>query len=584
MVLKQRLRGISFFCRTRFLQVLLVIVLVGNLGLALAEDKQAAKLPHKTWDFSELGLTPIQNGGRVKPLEGFAREIVLYQTGSRKFQKWDALDLVISWMSDPHAWENQAFIRVGREDVKRQLGLDEKRTLFSPSELLMNNSLAQYAERMVTASQSAMGQTAGAPVAAEMPNANDPREKELKAVLDRLGVYQSLILGDAWTLVPRPTPDAWGTLMDEGAETQAIRAPFINLLRAYQAEDPAQFKQMSQALRETVESKIPGYGESLKSRVFAESVYHRTRPFLVAWIVYLLAFLVWVGRLAMSADSKNTKRIETLGLILTGLGAAAHVFGFGLRCFIAGRPPVTNMYESVIWVSLGVVFFAFVLFKIQRHPILLAVATALAVLGLISGDAAPTILDSSLSPLVPVLRSNYWLTVHVLTITLAYAAFALTLGLANVSLFYFLKNERMPKINPLNLLTYRAMQFGVVLIAAGTILGGIWADYSWGRFWGWDPKEVWALITLLCYITILHGRYSGWVGPFGFAVWSAVAFLSVLMAWYGVNFILGVGLHSYGFASGGTAWILGFTALELVYILGVCAVIFIRRRQSTPAI
>ena len=96
------------------------------------------------------------------------------------------------------------------------------------------------------------------------------------------------------------------------------------------------------------------------------------------------------------------------------------------------------------------------------------------------------------------------------------------------------------------------MQVGVLLIAAGTILGGVWADYSWGRFWGWDPKEVWALITLLVYLIPLHGRFAGWVNTFGLVVASVVCFLSVVMAWYGVNFVLGVGLHSYGFAEGGS--------------------------------
>ena len=96
------------------------------------------------------------------------------------------------------------------------------------------------------------------------------------------------------------------------------------------------------------------------------------------------------------------------------------------------------------------------------------------------------------------------------------------------------------------------MQVGVLLIAAGTILGGVWADYSWGRFWGWDPKEVWALITLLVYLIPLHGRFAGWVNTFWLVVASVVCFLSVIMAWYGVNFVLGVGLHSYGFVEGGS--------------------------------
>ena len=107
------------------------------------------------------------------------------------------------------------------------------------------------------------------------------------------------------------------------------------------------------------------------------------------------------------------------------------------------------------------------------------------------------------------------------------------------------------KIKPLSNFIYRTMQVGVLLIAAGTILGGIWADYSWGRFWGWDPKEVWALITLLVYLIPLHGRFAGWFNTFALVASSVVCSLSVIMAWYGVNFVLGVGLHSYGFVEGG---------------------------------
>jgi ABC-type transport system involved in cytochrome c biogenesis permease subunit len=107
------------------------------------------------------------------------------------------------------------------------------------------------------------------------------------------------------------------------------------------------------------------------------------------------------------------------------------------------------------------------------------------------------------------------------------------------------------RVKPIAGFLYRAMQVGVLLVATGTILGGVWADSSWGRFWGWDPKEVWALITLLVYLVPLHGRFAGWVTPFGLVVSAVVCFGSVLMAWYGVNFVLGVGLHSYGFSEGG---------------------------------
>jgi cytochrome c biogenesis factor len=113
---------------------------------------------------------------------------------------------------------------------------------------------------------------------------------------------------------------------------------------------------------------------------------------------------------------------------------------------------------------------------------------------------------------------------------------------------------------------YRVLQLGVLLLAAGTILGGVWANYSWGRFWGWDPKETWALIALLCYITTLHGRLAGWWTQFGLVVASVVCFLAVLMAWYGVNFVLGKGLHSYGFGIGGETYVASFVIADLLFV------------------
>ena len=123
------------------------------------------------------------------------------------------------------------------------------------------------------------------------------------------------------------------------------------------------------------------------------------------------------------------------------------------------------------------------------------------------------------------------------------------------------------RIKPLANFIYRAMQVGVLLVAAGTILGGVWADYSWGRFWGWDPKEVWALIVLLVYLVPLHGRFAGWVNTFTLVGSSVVCFMSVMMAWYGVNFVLGVGLHSYGFVEGGSQGVV------MTAIVAVCALV-----------
>jgi cytochrome c-type biogenesis protein CcsB len=283
-----------------------------------------------------------------------------------------------------------------------------------------------------------------------------------------------------------------------------------------------------------------------------------------------------------TAQQGRGQRLFVGALVFAALGTVLHIAGMVFRIWIAGRPPVSNMYESVIWVSFGTMLFAWILYITRKARILITVSTAVAGILLIVADSAPAVMDPSIHPLVPVLRSNLWLTVHVLTITLGYAAFALTLGLGNVTLFHYLKGGagNASRITALNDLTYRAMQFGVVLLAAGTLLGGVWADYSWGRFWGWDPKEVWALIALMGYIIILHARYTGWIGQFGFAALTVIGFTLVVMAWYGVNFVLGAGLHSYGFSAGGRGAVAFYTLLQFGY---VGAVALLRKRRGTGA-
>jgi len=198
-----------------------------------------------------------------------------------------------------------------------------------------------------------------------------------------------------------------------------------------------------------------------------------------------------------------------------------------------------------------------------RWPFGLA-ATSIAFFGSFIAWYSP-VLDSSFTPLQPVLRDNFWLLIHVLTIVSSYGAGALALGLGEIALCYYMFGKyrdpagavagqsyvglrRPPEATAaLAGFQYKAIQVAVLLLAAGTILGALWADVAWGRFWGWDPKEVWALISLLIYIAVLHGRFAGWVGNFGLTAGTVFGATAIIMSWYGVNFVLGKGLHSYGF-------------------------------------
>lgn len=552
-------------------------LLISAIALAASVQSASAAEQHPDWDFSELRHVPVQSGGRVKPLDSHVRETILFATGSRKFQGWDSMDLVLSWMSEHGAWESKPFVQINREDVRRQLLLDDKRTRFSPQELFQNPALLQYARGMEGGGARQVSEPTGR---VEQQN---PRDQELKRALSRLGVFRNVVEGQAFPIIPQPAPQPWLGLgsASESPRGEPIQAAFTRLLEAYRSGQKESFAAATAELRKAVQGQMGDeWNASTERLVSLEVVYNRMRPFQLAWIFYLLGALAWA---AVPAFSKRPRVARAFAWSATLVAFLLHVAGMTLRSVIAGRPPVSNMYESVIWVAFGVILFALILYRFQRQIVLLATGCAVATLCLIAGDAAPAVLDPTINPLVPVLRSNYWLTIHVLTITLGYSAFALTLGISNVTLYHFIRHERTQErqrtIASLNQLNYRSMQFGVVLLAAGTILGGVWADESWGRFWGWDPKEVWALIALLCYLVILHARYTGWVAQFSFAAWSIVAFLSVLMAWYGVNFILGAGLHSYGFASGGTPTVVAFSALQVLYV-GLAAFMHWRREGT----
>lgn len=527
--------------------------------------------PRKGWSFEALARTPILNGGRLKPMDAFATDAVLFVTGSRQYQGWRNLDLLLSWMSAPHLWESQSIFKISAPDVRKQLLLPADRTRFSANELFHNPQMKQYWESLYQRFEGKEG--------AKM----SPSDQALKRVFDQITFFLNIQTGLAWSLIPTPPPNAWDSLEKPRSDEagKKIRSLFGELVRAYYEGNQSQFERFSEIFRQTVEGAIQNYGAQEKSHVELEYLYYRLDLFTWAWIIYLAAALTWTA--SFVASSRLKKKFQMPAAALTVTAFLIHILGFIFRCKIAGRPPVTNMYESVIWVSLGAMLFGFIVYWRRKDSIVLCVATYLSAFGLIAGNSAPAIMDPAIHPLVPVLRSNYWLTIHVLTITLGYAAFALTMGLGNVALYHFLRSvpkqdaaqkvQRLQRAQALNDLVYRAMQFGVVLLAAGTILGGVWADYSWGRFWGWDPKEVWALIALLVYLAILHGRFAGWVGPFGYSALTVLGFSSVVMAWYGVNFVLGAGLHSYGFSSGG-GWPVGLgLAIQLGFVV-LCAVLF----------
>jgi ABC-type transport system involved in cytochrome c biogenesis permease subunit len=358
----------------------------------------------------------------------------------------------------------------------------------------------------------------------------------------------------------------------DGAVPEDVGGQVLALLEAQRRGDRAGRDAAAAALGEALRCR--GGPEYPSAATLAREVgYNRLKPFRLSWLLYLGAFVVLLASLPL-----QSRWPSRAGLALATAGLAATTIGLVLRTQISGRAPVTNMYESVVFVAWGAVALALVFEALYGGRVAATCASGLAVVALVLADNVP-ILDGSIAPLVPVLRDNMWLTLHVLTITLGYAAFFLAMGLGHVNLAFFLFAPSRESLHrTLTLYLYRSLQVGTLFLAIGTLLGGVWASYSWGRFWGWDPKETWALIALLGYLAVLHGRLAGWLGGFGLALGAIGAFLLVLMAWYGVNYILGTGLHAYGFGTGGAGWMFAFAAAELLLIVFALA-----RHAAMPA-
>ncbi|MCB9799866.1 MAG: cytochrome c biogenesis protein CcsA [Candidatus Omnitrophica bacterium] len=559
-----------------------LLMLIGNVSTAKAGETRDP--------FAVLGEIPVQHNGRVKPFASFADEALLYVAGKRTYQKIPAVQLVWEWIARPEKWNTLPMLKVRYGPLAEEFGV-----------MLVDGKVTP---QIVLEHRPFLEEVSAAKELQRTKETLTELQQKRTELYDKAAFFRAVGQGALPGFVPHPqnSGEGWFTLEDLMSPEGRLRTTAF-----YSAES---IQDTLQALSDVFqqmrgEPHKPSYESALKLRdsikalmesqnIFLddaalekEMTYNRLKPFHKAWQFYLVAALLGLisGIFVLFREKSAEKKDKILcGLNRTAMvsflcGFFLHTYGFYLRCVIAGRPPVSNMYESVIWVSWAAALFALVLSIFCKADAIRTFAAFVSAIALVVAQGFPALLDPSITPLVPVLRSNLWLTVHVLTITMSYGAFALAWGLGHGAVISYVFFPQKREINRnLTLYLYRAIQIGVVLLAAGTVLGGVWANYSWGRFWGWDPKETWALIALLGYILILHGRFIGWLDPFGFSVGAVVAFLGVVMAWYGVNFVLAAGLHSYGFGGGGAAYVMSIAALDLA-ITGVLILIHKRNQQ-----
>lgn len=584
------------------------------------------QMPRETsFAFSEFGELPVVFNGRVKPFDSVARNALLQlrEKQSINLEPWKswyekprilpASEWLATLMMNPAVADNWPAFRVDNPDLISLLKLPTKDLAaksdgkhYSWNQIAPNlepldreysrvqpiepqrrttyeRAVAKMHERLVIYTQ--MRNTLRPQTATDWPAELAAYEKMIPAAVaaakaqqagtdfDRdafnrfagfIGAFQAMIRFEPpLVLPPSANSPEWrrvGDALLEAPRGQPIDDSlhdYAALCGALAANDPAAF---NRALGELKAHFLPAQNAALaKSR--AEVFFNHMEPFYHAMVLYVLA-----GLIAIFSWFNLSETLRRTAVWLIALAFIIHTTGLVYRMVLEGRPPVTNLYSSAIFIGWGSVLLGLVLERFYRNGIGSVVACGIGFITLII--ALHLALEGDTMEMMrAVLDTNFWLATHVVTVTVGYAS---TFVAGFLALIYVLRGLLTRTLDETTGKALARMIYGIVCFATlfsfiGTVLGGIWADQSWGRFWGWDPKENGALIIVLWNALILHLRWGGLVRERGLVLCAIGGNIVTSWSWFGVN-MLGIGLHSYGFTDAAFKWLVFFVGTQLFFI------------------
>jgi ABC-type transport system involved in cytochrome c biogenesis permease subunit len=587
---------------------------------AVAAGLTAANwLPPKTaknnFDFTKLGKIPVLVGGRVKPLDTVARNSLLIihgkqevhlqggPAGPRSAMQWLTDVLFNAPVADQYpvfvvqnaevlglfGWEQSdrkyfsfaefmPFLRQIDEQGAQSDKLEAvQRSAYQSAILNLRNSLALYqrlknsvqpedAQNFAAELQSFESSVPGAAKAARQRETGEDFDKaKLNDVAASIQRYEKLSeMAYMLAIPPGEQREQWRSVGDSllhsagTGEIHPIAIEYATIGDAYRANDRSLFNQHLDLLANWFLKEQPNAAK----RASFEFLFNRLQPFSQSMALYVLAFLLacasWLGW---------SRALNRSAFYLLLLAFAIHTFGLVSRMYLQERPPVTNLYSSAIFIGWGAVIVSLILERIFRDGIGAACAGAIGFITLIiahhlagSGD--------TLEMLQAVLDTNIWLATHVVAVTTGYSAMFLAGMLAIIYVFrgVFTRSLKKEAADSLARMTYGVVCFATLFSFVGTVLGGIWADQSWGRFWGWDPKENGAVLIVLWCAIILHARWGGFIRQRGLMIMAIFGNVVTSFSWFGVN-MLGVGLHSYGFMQKAFPWLVGFMVSQFALMM-----------------
>ncbi len=568
----------------------------------------------RKFHLSKFGGIPVLVGGRVQPMDSVARNSLLIMHGKQHIRtakdgKIPAIQWLADLVFDPAVADAYPTFLVTNPDVLGLFGRQQEtgKKHYSFNEIApfaaQIDTQASHADK-VDSSQRSPYQTAiinlrnavmiyqriknslnpgnaidfvaeielfksvvGPGVqAVELRQAGEAHNEQalanLAALVDRYRNFSRI----AYILTtPPPEGEHWLPLGDtilrilSGNELHPLTAKYAAMGDAYRAGNPSGFNQEVAAVTNWMQANRPT--ESVKAD--REALFNRLQPFYQSMILYLLAFLF-----ACASWLWWPHTLSGTAVLLLIFGLTIHTFGLVFRMYLQGRPPVTNLYSSAIFIGWGTVLLGVIFERIFRDGLAAACSSLIGFVTLIIAQHLAESGDT-MEMLRAVLDTNIWLATHVVVITLGYSAmfFAGVLAIIYIIRGVFTKSLDAGTAKSLSRMTYGVLCFATLFSFVGTVLGGIWADQSWGRFWGWDPKENGALLIVLWCAIILHTRWGGYIRQRGLMVMAIFGNVVTSFSWFGVN-MLGVGLHSYGFMDKAFPWLAAFMLSQLL-LMGI---------------
>ena len=562
------------------LQAKRVAIVLALCFSSLATAQTPMVVPNKA-HAEKFGAMLIQDDGRFKPVNTFSSELLRKLSKHDTYKGLTSDQVLLSMLLSPQAWYELdiIYVKKANDSLHHFLGVPEGSKWVKPKDFFDAN-----------------GQYKLSPLLKDIYNTNTPNQfqKDLKEVDQRIGLLNRALQGDIFKVFPVPNDPnyKWISHLDYVNDTLQITDPLYkqfvkNALPAYlillqQATETGDYNKAEKVLNNIKLQQEFYSAEVLPSpaKVQTELWYNRINIFEQLFQAYLylgtVLFIVLLWHIFM--PKRIFRRLTQIGIALLWLCFILHTVGLIVRWYLSGHAPFSDAYESMIyvgWSAIGVgLFFS------RRSP--LTVAATAFVTAMILMIAHWNWMDPAIGTLQPVLNS-YWLMLHVAVIVGSYGPFALgmLLGIINLLLMIVTTRKNAHKINliqqELTIVNELALTVGLVMLTIGNFLGGMWANESWGRYWGWDPKETWALISIMVYALVIHLRLiPHWRGRWAFNFMSIVAFGSILMTYFGVNFYL-TGMHSYATGDKIITPAFVYYAVGIVLLLGLVSYLRVRK-------